>query len=362
MGGYSYLSMTMTTAVRWLIVVPVSLGLGWIMSYFHVPAAWILAAIIGAGAMALLTREELEVNRHFYQFSRGIIGILAAVPLVGVPLGDLIRLLPPGLAVAAVSIAVTFVAGWALARSRPEIDQATGVMSMLAGGASMMPAIAQDVGADVRYVSLTQYLRLLTVSATLPLVAGLLTSPAGAGAAAAGREQDSWWMIGAVILVALLGDPIARLLRIPVPSVFGPLLLTVAISLLLPEGYTMAPPAALQILSFLAIGWVCGGMLSVPTLKVFSRQLPMTFMFIFLMMGACALVAWPPTAWLDITYFEAYLATSPGALETVLALGAEGGAGPEVIAIQLVRMVMVLLVAGWLPQILRLFTRRGDDR
>lgn len=169
-------------------------------------------------------------------------------------------------------------------------------------------------------------------------------------------------MIGAVILVALLGDPIARLLRIPVPSVFGPLLLTVAISLLLPEGYTMAPPAALQILSFLAIGWVCGGMLSVPTLKVFSRQLPMTFMFIFLMMGACALVAWPLTAWLDITYFEAYLATSPGALETVLALGAEGGAGPEVIAIQLVRMVMVLLVAGWLPQILRLFTRRGDDR
>ena len=175
----------MTTVVRWLIVVPVSLGLGWLMSRFHVPAAWILAAIIGAGAMALLSRQELEVNKHFYQFSRGIIGILAAVPLVGVAPGDLVSLLPPGLAVAAVSIAVTFVAGWSLARSRPEIDTASGVMSMLAGGASLMPAIAADVGADVRYVSLTQYLRLLTVSATLPLVAGLLTGSIGAAIIAA---------------------------------------------------------------------------------------------------------------------------------------------------------------------------------
>ena len=72
-----------TTAVRWLIVVPVSLGLGGIMSFFHVPAAWILAAILAAGAMALLTQQELQVNEHVYRFSRGIIGILAAVPLMG---------------------------------------------------------------------------------------------------------------------------------------------------------------------------------------------------------------------------------------------------------------------------------------
>ena len=270
---------------------------------------------------------------------------------------------PPGLAVAAVSVAVTFLLGLALARSRAEISRETSIMSMLAGGASLIPAIAQDIGADVRYVSLTQYLRLLTVSATLPLVAGLLTQPADSGGiTATSHAQDSWLMAGAVVVVALIGAPLAQRLRLPAPSVFGPLLLTVGISLLLPEGYSMTPPAPLQILSFLAIGWVCGGMLSVPTLKVFSRQLPITFTFIFLMMGVCALTAWPLMLWLDVTYFEAYLATSPGALETVLALGAEGGAGPEVVAIQLVRMVVVLLVAGWLPQLLRLFRLGGDRR
>ena len=58
------------------------------------------------------------------------------------------------------------------------------------------------------------------------------------------------------------------------------------------------------------------------------------------------------------TYFEAYLATSPGALETVLALSSEGGAGPSVVALQLIRLIAVLLIAGYLPQLIRLFSRR----
>ena len=55
--------------------------------------------------------------------------------------------------------------------------------------------------------------------------------------------------------------------------------------------------------------------------------------------------------------WKAYLATSPGALETVLALSAEGGAGPAVIAVQLTRLIAVLVVAGYLPQLLRLAQR-----
>ena len=69
-------------------------------------------------------------------------------------------------------------------------------------------------------------------------------------------------------------------------------------------------------------------------------------------MAVCALSAWPLTGWLDISYFEAYLATSPGALETVLALSAEGSAGAEVVAIQIIRLLAVLLLASWLPQVL----------
>lgn len=342
----------MSTLVRWLIVAPLSVALGLLLNRWHVPAGWILAAILASGAMALLSGRELPINARFYQFSRGIIGILAAVPLVSVPLRDIVSLLPAGVFVTTVTLGIGVGGGLLLARSQPSISRETGVLSMLAGAASMMPAIATEVGGDPRYVALGQYLRLLAVSMTLPLVAGLLPMPGGGQAMAAPVVQDSWLMVAVIVLVALIGQPVARALRIPVPGMLGPLLLTVLISPFLPDHHTMLPPDMLTVVSFLAVGWVCGGMLSVPALAAFAKQLPATIAFIVIVMAACALSALPLTGWLGVTYFEAYLATSPGALETVLALGSEGGAGPEVVVIQLIRLMGVLAVVGLLPRML----------
>ncbi|AWB81007.1 ammonia monooxygenase [Corynebacterium yudongzhengii] len=344
--------------MRWLFVAPASVAVGALLSWLDVPAAWILGAILVSGSLVLSTGRELEVNPHFYRFARGMIGILAAVPLVGVPPGQLLGVLPAGLMVAVITVGIGIVGGLLLARSQRDISPESGVLSMLAGGASMMPAIATEVGADMRFVVLGQYLRLLAVSVTLPLVAGILTWPDNQSSALTIGGDQPWWMLLLVVTVALVGERLGRLVHLPVPSVFAPLLLTVLISWALPDGLTMAPPEALTILAFLSIGWVCGGALSVPALKAFSRNLPATIAFIVIVMAACALTAVPLVGWLDITYFEAYLATSPGALETVLALGAEGGAGYEVVGLQLIRLIMVLLVAGWLPQLLRLILRR----
>lgn len=335
--------------LRWLIVIVLSLALGAGFSYFHVPAAWILGAILASGAMALGTKEELHVNRAFHRFGRGIIGVLAAVPIVGIPVSELLGYVLPGLVVALLTIAIGVIGGLLLARHG--VSRETGILSMLAGGASVMPAIATDLGADVRYVALTQYLRLLAVSMTLPIVVSFLDTP-GATTLHSGADI-AWWMWLIVIAIALVGGPIGARLRLPAPSVFGPLLLTVVVSFFLPQG--VVAPQVLGILGFLAIGWECGGSLSVPALRRFARLLPATIVFIVVVMGACALSGVGLMWWLEISYFEAYLATSPGALETVLALSAEGGAGAVVIAIQLIRMVSILVVAGYLPHLLKRF-------
>ncbi|WP_291314535.1 AbrB family transcriptional regulator [Corynebacterium sp. UBA2622] len=336
---------------RWFVVAPASVALGWLLNRLHVPAAWILGAILASGAMALGTGRDLKVNRRFYGVCRGIIGILAAVPLVGIPVHQLLHYLVPGLAAAAVTTGVGMAGGFLLAR-RGEVTRETGVLSMLAGGASIMPAIAEDLGADMRYVALTQYLRLLTVSVTLPLVASLLTTPS---ASPPPETAPTWWMWALVLAIAVAAGPAAEKLHVPVPSVFGPLLVTVLVAGFLPAPVVM--PRPLAVLAFLSIGWVCGGGLSVPSLKQFSRQLPLTVVCIVTIMAACASMGWVISKWLGVTFFEGYLATSPGALETVLALSAEGGAGPAVIALQLIRLITVMLIAGYLPRILGRFTR-----
>ncbi|QGU03483.1 AbrB family transcriptional regulator [Corynebacterium comes] len=341
--------------MRWLIVAPVSVGLGLLFSYWHVPAAWILAAILSSGAMALSTGRELPVNPGVFRFGRGIIGMLAALPLVGVPLGVLGGYLLPGLFVAVVTLAIGVGGGLLLAAKERAVSPETGILSMLAGGASIMPVLAKELGADYRFVALGQYLRLLAVSVSLPLVTTFFSTPAEH--TAPDEPPVVWFMVVAIVLIAYFGDAVGRLIRLPVPSVLGPLAITVAVALLLPEDLSLLPPELFRILAFLTIGWMCGGTLSFPALRAFARQLPATVTFIVVVIGACALTAVPLTWWLDITYFEAYLATSPGALETVLALSSEGGAGPVVVAVQMIRLMAVLAIAGWLPQVIRLLTR-----
>ena len=335
---------------RWAVVIPASLLLGWLFTRWNVPAAWILAAIVASGTMALGTGRELEVSEPFYRFGRGVIGMLAGLPLIGVGFPTLASLVLPGLFVAVVTIGIGVAGGLLLARREEEILPETGILSMLAGGASILPVLARELGADYRFVALAQYLRLLVVSMSLPLVTALFHHP-GPGAAGPGAPQP-WFIVALIAAIAYLGETIARPLRIPVPSVLGPLLITVGLGLALP-GFSLLPPEPFRIAAFLAIGWMCGGALSVPALRVFARQLPATLTFIAVVILACAGTAFPLTWWLDITYFEAYLATSPGALETVLALSAEGDAGPAVVAIQLIRLITLLIVAGSLARLIR---------
>lgn len=287
------------TILRWGIVVPVSILLGWLFSMWHVPAAWILAAIIASGAMALITGEDLKVNRKFYGLSRGFIGIMAALPLTVVSFGQLVGYLPAAITISFVTIALGIFCGVMLHRQRPrDVSSETGILSMLPGGASLMPALADELGADYRYVALTQYLRLLIVSVSLPAVVTFLDTPAGRGGDLRLEAETTWWIIALVLVIALVGERLGKFLHLPAAAV----------------------------------------------------------------LGLCAATAWPLMHWLNISYFEAYLATSPGALETVLALSAEGGAGPVVIAVQLTRLIAVLVIAGYLPQLIRAVSKFSTRR
>lgn len=338
---------------RWLIVAPLSVGLGWVLSAAHVPAAWILGAIIVSGSVALVSGRELRLPKRLFSFARGTIGVLAAVPLIGIPARDLASFLIPGLVAAAFTIGLAFVGGLVLANHG--VSRETGVLSLLAGGASVMPAIAEEVGADVRYVALSQYLRLLTVSITLPLVASVM-APSGAGAHAAGAAQAaapvaSPWMWLLVPALVLGGIPLGKLLHLPNASVFGPMLVTVLVGTV--ADFPITPPMPLTVASLIAIGWLAGGGLNTDALKRFSRMLPATMAYIVGLMAACAGVGWVMSKWLSISLYEGYLATTPGALETVLALSAEGNAGPAVITLQLIRLICVLVFAAYLPRILK---------
>lgn len=330
-------------AIRWTIVVLATLALGFAFDNLNVPAAWILAAIVASAGLALSTSKELPVHPLLKRVSRSLIAIIAAAPIAASDPKDLAHFILPGLVISAITIGIGIAGGLLLAKQVPEISRETGVLSMLAGGASIMPTLAEQMGADYRYVTLTQYLRLLTVTITLPLLVPLMDVPHGEV-----THPQAEYNLLAIIAIVIIGEPLAQKLRFPAAGILGPMLLTVLASLFAP----ITLPAEIKLITFAVIGWTAGGMLSVPALKLFAKQLPATFAFIFILLGACALSAVGLMYWLDSTYFEAYLASSPGALETVLALVDEFGAGPAIAAIQVIRLVAILLIAGYLPKLL----------
>ena len=104
----------MSVRARWAIVVPGSLAVGALFTYLHVPAAWILAALLVSGAMALSTGEELVVSKHFYAVARGFIGIMAAMPLTLVAASTIIGLVPAAITMSLITALVGMAGGMLL--------------------------------------------------------------------------------------------------------------------------------------------------------------------------------------------------------------------------------------------------------
>src|SRR5699024_4093673 len=143
----------------------------------------------------------------------------------------------------------------------------------LPGGSSTLPVIARETDADFRLVALSQYLRLLIVSLSLPLV----TSIFNVNATGAAEDHGSWW--GALVLVvfALAGPYTGTLLPSHAPHICAPLLLTVVAGQFIPDALVM--PNFVAVIALLIIGWFCGGGLSVQVLKIFTRHTPTTLLF-----------------------------------------------------------------------------------
>ncbi|GAA1475476.1 AbrB family transcriptional regulator [Corynebacterium felinum] len=326
---------------RWAQVIALTLPLG----LLPLPASWIFAGILASGIVALCTGTTLIIPRWCTHAAVGVIAVIAAIPFSLIPLQQLQTYLLPGLFVAVVSIGISLVCARAL---RSSLGAPTALLSTLPGGASVFSALAADMGAHPSYVALTQYLRVLLISLSLPLIT-LLIGPSTQSVADVAPATFSG--LGLLVVIVALGQPLARLLRIPSPSFFGPFLITLA-ALMRIDAAQLSPPPLVLGAALVVIGWMCGGGLSLPTLKLFAHQLPPTLGIIALLMGSAALIAWPIAEITNTSYFEAYLATSPGALESVLAIAAETHADPIVVTIQLIRLMAVLAIP--------LFMKRRD--
>lgn len=255
------------------------------------------------------------------------------------------------LAVVASTLVAAAIVGWILARFS-SVPAPTAAWGSSPGAASAMILMSADYGADPRIVAFMQYLRVTLVVLSASIVSRVLL-PNGTPAAPAGTPGfDAPALLGTVAIAA--GGAFAALrLRIPAGALLGPMVIGAALH---GAGLVrIAVPAPLLDAAYVTIGLTIGLQYTAATvryaIRVFPQLLASTFVLIALCAGSAALLA----ASVHVDLLTAYLATTPGGLDsvTIIALGS-GANVPLVLAVQALR-VFVVIATG--PSVAKLVAR-----
>jgi uncharacterized protein len=346
----------MRTAVGWIVLVVGSLLAGLFAQIAGLPAGWLVGPMLVALVLALVWREHPTVPRWGRIASLAVVGgMLAAtfrpsvLPLIAG------HWLPVGLVVGG-TLLLSLGAGLLLS-GLVRIDRKTAALGALPGAASGMLAMSDPLGADARLVALMQYTRVVVVVVTATLVGRLASGTApqqisgqGLQAAPEGVDllvQGTVPTYAGTVLVAVLGAWAGTRFRLPAGALLGPLILGVALAEL--GVVHLAWPPGVPQAAYLVLGLWVGLLFDGASVKRAGRLFPFVFASALGLVLACAVLGWALAALTGIDGMTAYLATTPGGIESVaiVALGT-GADAPLVLAVQMLRLLAVVFVGSLL--------------
>jgi membrane AbrB-like protein len=254
------------------------------------------------------------------------------------------------------TLLLTVLAGLLLARFT-SVDRTTATFGMIAGGAAGIVAVSHELGADGRLVAVLQYLRVLLIVVLMPVAVVVLFDGSGEQAALSPGGSAPWLLSTLAVLgAALAGMLLGRLAHLPAPSLLGPLLVTAVLAAFdvpLIEGV----PGPLTAAAFAVIGAQVGLRFTPGTLRTLTRVLPAGLALIVALIVVSGGLGVLLSALTGLSPLDGYLATTPGGIFVVLAVATGSGADSTVVlAVQVLRMLVMLLLG---PPLARLLRERG---
>jgi membrane AbrB-like protein len=165
-------------------------------------------------------------------------------------------------------------------------------------------------------------------------------------------------LLGMAALILVAGH-VAKVVRMPAPFLLGPLVATAILAIADPSLASLVSPNTLITnVAYVVIGWQAGGGFAIDVLRRFVRLIPLTLAFIAMTIGSCFGVAVVVSHWASVSLADAYLATTPGGIYGVLAIANEVHSGPIVVTLQILRLVTMVVAAGFIPRIIGWLDRR----
>ena len=346
----------MRTAVGWIALGVGSSLAGLLAQGMGLPAGWLVGPMLVALTLALVWEKHPSVPRWGRIVSLAVVGGVLASAFRPSVLPLISRHWLPVSLVVCGTLLLSLGAGLLLS-TLVRIDRKTAALGALPGAASGMLAMSDPLGADARLVALMQYTRVVVVVVTATFVGRLTTGAAPQPATGQGLRavsegvdllvQGTVQTYAVTVLVAVLGAWTGTHLRLPAGALLGPLILGVALAEL--GVVQLAWPPGVPQVAYLVLGLWVGLLFDGASVKRAGRLLPFVLASTVGLVLACAALGWALAELTGLDGMTAYLATTPGGIESVaiVALGT-GADAPLVLAVQMLRLLAVVFAGSLL--------------
>ncbi|MBF6177240.1 AbrB family transcriptional regulator [Nocardia otitidiscaviarum] len=357
-------------AVVWAALLAVLLALAELLERVSFPAAQMVLGLTAGAGLALTGRLPRPLPRQVFVGVQALMGVLMGSYLELPLLSAIGTAMLPVLGVTAATLLVSVLVALLFARCT-RVALPTAVLGLLAGGSAAVVSCADELDADPRQVAFMQYLRVMLVAVSAPLVTALLSDDDTGGqtvrlaSRVTNAELPHWMIVGrgdqiaglcTAVLLSVVGIRLGRRLRIPSPSLIGPMLVTAALTAL-GHSHGYAPTNLLRELLFILIGLEVGSRFTRAVITEMARMIPGILLAVTALSAAVTALASLLSRCVDLKLSDLYLATTPGGINAVLATGEGMGANmPLITSVQTIRL---LIMVATVPLIARLL-RRAD--
>ncbi|WP_323765563.1 AbrB family transcriptional regulator [Marinovum sp.] len=210
---------------------------GGLAAWLGLPMPWMIGALIGS-ALAVIGLQTGPLAEYNFPMPLRT----GFITLIGVMIGtqatpellDQLQYLPLTLTALVVFILCAHAGNTLIFRRIGGFDRTTAFYSGTPGGLMESILLGESAGADIRLLTLQQFLRIIVVVTLVPAGLSLwIGHPVGSAAGALPGEpaQVRPAELLLVVIAAGVGLAMARLLRLPAGQITGPLVLTGALSL-----------------------------------------------------------------------------------------------------------------------------------
>jgi membrane AbrB-like protein len=326
-----------------LLLLLLSLIFSSILRFLGFPSPLLIGSMI-AGVIIGVKGQSFKINDNLFNCFQSLLGFYIGSSIDYNIINQIIDSWHIFFSGTLWSLLVSFIIGYILTKLK-KFPGSTAIWGVSPGAASAMVLMSQDYGGDLRLVAFMQYSRVLLVSLFAVIVSKFLSVNSEV-ISNNSNFFDKIYLIDIFLMFIafFISVLLSKIIHIPGGQILIPLTFCFLLNNIFKLNIKV--PVLLLLLCYICIGWGIGLKFDKQILNKAIKLLPTICLSMILLIIFCAIFAFIIASIGTTDIMTAYLATSPGGIDTIAIIAVETKSDIGfVLAMQTFRMFLVFFIS-----------------